>query len=104
MQGKKEKERQSSTTKSNYTRSHGGLRALISQDGGHSWTGAGSDYGFPVDPLVYGYSRGIELPDGSLYLVFQGTGGHKTGDARSMAIYEMRLRVSPDGRSVQPLP
>lgn len=87
-----------------YTKSRHGLRALLSRDGGMSWTGAGADYGFPVDASVYGYSRGIELPDGSVYLVFQGTGGHRTEDARSMAIYGMRIRVAPDGRGLRSLP
>jgi hypothetical protein len=87
-----------------YNKPHRGLRALISKDGGISWMGAGPDYGFAIDPSVYGYSRGVELPDGSLYLVFQATGGHKTEDARSMAIYAMRLRVQRGGRGVKPLP
>jgi hypothetical protein len=87
-----------------YNKPHRGLRALVSKDGGTSWTGAGPDYGFEVDPTVYGYSRGIELPDGSVYLVFQATGGHKTEDARSMSIYGMRLRVNRDGRGVKLLP
>ena len=73
-----------------------GLRALVSKDGGASWTGAGTDYGFAVDPTVYGYSRGVELPDGSIYLVFQATGGHKSGgceidvDLRDAAARESR--------------
>ncbi len=87
-----------------YIKPHGGLRALVSKDGGNSWTGAGPNYGFAVDPSVYGYSRGAALPDGSVYLVYQGTGGHTTADARSMAIYGMRLRVNPDGRGVESLP
>ena len=86
-----------------YTKGHGGLRALTSRDGGKSWMGAGADFGFTIDPTVYGYSRGIELPDGSLYLVYQGTGGHRTADARSMALYGMRLRVRADGRGVEPV-
>ena len=87
-----------------YQRKHHGLRAIVSKDGGHTWTGAGPDYGFPVDPSVYGYSRGTQLPDGSVYVVFQGTGGHKSEDARSMALYGMRLRVTADGRAVKLLP
>ena len=83
-----------------YVKPHGGLRALVSKDGGRSWFGAGPDHGFSVDPTAYGYSRGVELPDGSLYIVYQGTGGHKTGDARSMSIYGMRLRVAKDGRGI----
>jgi hypothetical protein len=76
-----------------YHKEQHGLRALVSKDGGVTWAGAGADYGFPVAPTVYGYSRGVELPDGSLYLVFQGTGGHKPADARSMCIYDQRLRL-----------
>ena len=87
-----------------YNKPHRGLRALVSIDGGRSWNGAGANYGFTVDPSVYGYSRGIELPDGSLYIVYQGTGGHTTTDAATMSIYGMRLRVKPDGRGVEPLP
>ena len=60
--------------------------------------------GFAVDPTAYGYSRGIEMPDGSVYVVYQGTGGHKLEDARDMTIYGMRLRVAKDGRGVSPLP
>src|SRR5579862_872400 len=87
-----------------YNKPHRGLRALVSKDGGKSWNGEGPDYGFAVDPSVYGYSRGVELPDGSIYLVFQATGGHKAEDAKSMTIYGMRLRVNPDGRGVSVLP
>ena len=87
-----------------YTKSHHGLRALVSRDGGKSWNGAGTNYGFAVDPSVYGYSRGVLLPDGSVYIVYQGTGGHKTADAGSMTIYGMRLRVKAEGRGIEPLP
>jgi photosystem II stability/assembly factor-like uncharacterized protein len=87
-----------------YTKSHHGLRALISGDGGKSWNGAGTNYGFAVDPSVYGYSRGTQLPDGSVYIVYQGTGGHTTADAGSMTIYGMRLRLKAEGRGIEPLP
>jgi photosystem II stability/assembly factor-like uncharacterized protein len=87
-----------------YHKAHHGLRAIVSKDGGRSWTAGGPDFGFPVDASVYGYSSGTELPDGSVYVVFQGTGGHKPADARTMALYGMRLRVSADGRSVKTLP
>ena len=87
-----------------YQRPQRGLRALISNDGGLTWNGAGANYGFTVDPTVYGYSRGVQLPDGSIYVVYQATGGHTTEDARSMSIYGMRLRVNKDGRGITPLP
>lgn len=87
-----------------YVKPHRGLRALISSDGGKSWKGAGPNYGFAVDPSVYGYSRGIQLPDGSIYVVYQGTGGHTTQDAAAMSIYGMRFRIPKDGGGVEPLP
>jgi sialidase-1 len=87
-----------------YNKPNRGLRALVSKDGGASWSGGGPDYGFVIDPTVYGYSRGIQLPDGSIYLVFQATGGHRSEDARAMTIYGMRLRVNRDGRGVSVLP
>lgn len=87
-----------------YIKPHRGLRALISNDGGVTWNGAGADHGFAVDPSVYGYSRGVELPDGSLYVVYQGTGGHTAKDASAMSIYGLRVRVKRDGRGVETLP
>jgi hypothetical protein len=87
-----------------YIRPQRGLRALISSDGGKSWNGAGSNYGFAVDPSVYGYSRGVQLADGSIYIVYQGTGGHTTADAAAMSIYGMRIRIKPDGRGIETLP
>lgn len=87
-----------------YTKGRRGLRAIVSKDGAKSWNGAGADYGFTIDPTAYGYSRGVQLKDGSVYIVYQGTGGHKTGDAAAMSIYGMRLRVQPDGRGIGLLP
>ena len=81
-----------------------GLRAILSRDGGRTWYAAGADYGFSVDPSVYGYSRGIQLPDGSVYVVYQGTGGHKWDDARHMSIYALRLRVRRGGKGIELLP
>ncbi len=86
-----------------YQRPQRGLRALVSGDGGKSWAGAGPNYGFTVDPSVYGYSRGVQLPDGSVYIVYQGTGGHTTSDAAAMSIYGMRIRVRKDGRGIETL-
>ena len=87
-----------------YNKPHRGLRALISKNGGSTWTGEGPDYGFAIDPTVYGYSRGVQLADGSVYLVYQATGGHKADDAKAMTIYGMRLRVNRNGRGVSALP
>lgn len=87
-----------------YNRPKTGLRAIISTDGGQSWNGAGANYGFTVDPTAYGYSRGVQLPDGSVYIVYQGTGGHRSKDAGTMSLYGMRLRVKKDGRGIEFLP
>ena len=87
-----------------YNKEKRGLRAITSRDGGKTWLAAGPDYGFPIDPSVYGYSRGIELPDGSIMVVYQGTGGHKWDDARHMSIYALRLRVRKGGREIDVLP
>jgi len=87
-----------------YNKEKRGLRAILSPDGGKSWFAAGPDYGFSVDPSVYGYSRGIQLPDGSIYIVYQGTGGHKWDDARHMAFYSMRFRVRKGCRGIELLP
>ena len=87
-----------------YVKPHRGLRALISNDRGVTWNGAGADHGFTVDPTAYGYSRGVELPDGSVYVVYQGTGGHTTKDAAAMSIFGLRLRIKRDGRGLEVLP
>ena len=87
-----------------YNKEHRGLRAITSGDGGKTWNAAGPDYGFSIDPSVYGYSRGIQLPDGSIYIVYQGKGGHKWDDARHMSIYALRFRVRNRGRGIELLP
>jgi photosystem II stability/assembly factor-like uncharacterized protein len=87
-----------------YHQERRGLRAILSRDGGKTWFAAGPDYGFSVDPSVYGYSRGIQLPDGSIYVVYQGTGGHTGSDARNMSIYGLRFRVLKGCRGIELLP
>ena len=87
-----------------YTKGKRGVRAILSRDGGKTWFAAGPDYGFSIDPTVYGYSRAIQLPDGSIFIVYQGTGGHKWEDARHMSLYCMRFRVRKGGRGLDLLP
>jgi hypothetical protein len=87
-----------------YHKEKRGLRAILSRDGGKTWFAAGPDYGFSVDPSVYGYSRGIQLPDGSIYVVYQGTGGHTWDDARHMSIYALRFRMLKGCRGIELLP
>jgi len=87
-----------------YQREKHGLRAILSPDGGRTWFAAGPDYGFSIDPSVYGYSRGIQLPDGSIYLVYLHTGGHKWDDARNESIFALRFRVLKGCRGIELLP
>ena len=81
----------------------GGLRVIFSRDGGHTWLAAGKDHGFLVDQS-YGYGKAMELPDGSLFITYLATGGHRTSDAQSNAIRCIRLRVRPDHSGIELLP
>jgi hypothetical protein len=87
-----------------YQKDKHGLRAILSPDGGRTWVAAGPDYGFSVDPSVYGYSRGVQLPDGSVYIVYLHTGGHKWDDARHEALFALRFRVLEGCRGIELLP
>jgi hypothetical protein len=82
----------------------GGFRAIFSTDGGRTWIAPAENHGFAVDPSVYGYGRGIELPDGSVFAAYIHTGGHRTEDARTEAIWSIRLRVRPDHSGIDLLP
>jgi pimeloyl-ACP methyl ester carboxylesterase len=82
----------------------GGFRAIFSADGGETWTAPARNHGFAVDPSVYGYGRGIELPDGSVLAVYIHTGGHTTKDAKTEALWAIRLRVRPDRAGLDLLP
>jgi hypothetical protein len=86
-----------------YAPAHGGLRAIFSSDGGQTWIAPGKDHGFLVDDC-YGYGKATQLPDGSLLVVDQGTGGHTTADARNMALRCLRLRIRPDKSGIELLP
>jgi photosystem II stability/assembly factor-like uncharacterized protein len=87
-----------------YTPGHGMLRAILSPDGGKTWHAAGADYGFSVDPGVYGYSRGVELADGSVYVVYQYTGGHTPEQVKSERIFGLRFRVKEGCSGIELLP
>jgi hypothetical protein len=82
----------------------GGFRAIFSPDGGRTWVAPARNHGFAVDPSVYGYGRGIELPDGSVLAVYIHTGGHTARDARTEALWAIRLRVRPDRSGLDLLP
>lgn len=82
----------------------GGLSCMFSRDEGRTWLVPDMDRGFAVDPSVYGYGKGIELPDGSVYVVYIHTGGHKAEDAVSNAIWAIRLRIADDCSGIELLP
>ena len=82
----------------------GGFRAIFSTDGGRTWVAPSAEYGFAVDAKVYGYSKGILLPDGTVYAVYIHSGGHRTKDAQNNAIWDIRLRVRPGHDGIDLLP
>ncbi|MCC7261832.1 MAG: exo-alpha-sialidase [Candidatus Latescibacteria bacterium] len=86
-----------------YAPGHGGLRVLFSRDGGQTWIAPAPDHGFLVDH-TYGYGKAMELPDGSLFLTYLSTGGHRSEDARGNGIWCIRLRVRPDHSGIDLLP
>src|SRR3954452_4226838 len=73
----------------------GGLRVIFSTDGGETWIAPAKDHGFLVDNS-YACGKPMELPDGSLFIAYIATGGHRTVDARSNGIRSIRMRVRPD--------
>ena len=82
----------------------GGLACMFSRDDGQTWLVPELDRGFTVDPSVYGYGKGIELADGSVYIAYIHTGGHRAEDALTNAIWAIRLRVTDDYQGIEVLP
>jgi len=86
----------------------GGVRVFLSPDGGHTWHGPGENdgkpYGYSVDPSVYGYCHPMVLPDGTVYLTYLHTGGHKPEHARTEALWGLRLRIHDDASGIEILP
>jgi photosystem II stability/assembly factor-like uncharacterized protein len=87
-----------------YTAGKMGLRAILSPDGGKTWHAAGPDFGFSVDPGVYGYSRGVELDDGSVFVVYQLNGGHSPAHMKSQQILTLRFKVKEGCSGIELLP
>lgn len=83
-----------------------GIRVILSPDGGNTWHGPGDHYGYRIDPSVYGYCHPMRLPDGTAYLVYLHTGGHSAADARTEALWGLRVEVNDtaDGIEIQPAP
>lgn len=83
-----------------------GLRVCLSKDNGLTWNGPGDQYGYDVDSAAYGYSCPVLLDDGTVYVVYQHTGGHHTYHARTQALWGIRVRVfdGADGIEILPAP
>ena len=86
-----------------YAPGHPGLRIIFSRDGGETWIAPANDHGFRVDH-AYGYGKPMELPDGSLFITYLATGGHRTEDAQQNAVRCIRLRVRADYSGIDLLP
>jgi hypothetical protein len=86
-----------------YAPGHGGLRLIFSTDGGQTWIAPAKDHGFLVDNC-YGYGKAMELPDGTLFVVDQASGGHSTADAKTMSLHCLRVRIRADHSGVDLLP
>ena len=82
----------------------GGLRAIISKDGGQTWLAPSKDYGFAVDTTVYGYAKPMELPDGSVFAVYIDNPGHSPEQVEKSAIWGVRMRVRSDLTGIEMLP
>jgi len=82
----------------------GGIRVILSPDGGETWHGPGDCYGYGVDLSVYGYCHAMLLPDGTAYLVYLHTGGHRAADARTEALWALRVKVHDEADGVDILP
>ncbi len=86
-----------------YAPGHGGLRLIFSTDGGHTWVAPAKDHGFLVDKC-YGYGKATELPDGSLLVIDQDTGGHSAANAKNMSLRCLRVRIRGDHSGIDLLP
>jgi hypothetical protein len=82
----------------------GGLRVILSKDFGRTWHGPMDTAGYCVDPSVYGYSAPVLLPDGTVYLAYIHSGGHSPADARTQAIWGIRVKINDNADGIEILP
>jgi len=82
----------------------GGLRVILSKDLGKTWHGPKEKIGYSVDPSVYGYSAPAVLPDGSVYVAYIHSGGHTPADARTEALWAIRVKISDHADGIEILP
>ena len=78
----------------------GGIQIMWSDDDGRTWTTPAPDRGFKVDPSVYVYAAGCEMPDGSIYMVYYDPHGNQT----KTAVWSVRVRIRADRRGIDILP
>ena len=88
------------------SRIQSGLRVILSKDDGWTWNGPAEGLGYAVDSSVYRYSSPAVLDDGTVYVLYQHTGGHDMRHARTQALWGIRVRVfdSADGIEILPAP
>ena len=82
----------------------GGLRVILSKDFGKTWHGPKDKIGYSVDPNVYGYCAPALLKDGTVYIAYIHTGGHTPADARTEAIWSLRVKVNDNADGIEILP
>ncbi|MHB1455645.1 MAG: sialidase family protein [Armatimonadota bacterium] len=82
----------------------GGLRVIFSRDGGKTWIAPAPNYGFPVDTSAYGYGKCIQLPDGSLFVVYIDNIGLTPDDMQREAVWGMRFKVRKGRSGIDLLP
>lgn len=82
----------------------GGLRVILSKDCGKTWHGPKDKIGYSVDPHVYGYSAPVVLKDGTIYVAYIHTGGHLPSDARTEALWGLRVKVCDNADGIEILP
>ncbi len=82
-----------------------GLSVILSSDNGHTWHGPEEKIGYRVDPAVYGSSSNpILLPDGTIYVVYLRSGGHYPYDARTQALWSIRVQINDSADGIKLLP
>lgn len=82
----------------------GGNRVVLSPDNGRTWHGPEEGVGYAVDPSVYGYSHPMLNPDGTIFLVYIHKGGHRPADARTQALWALRIRIKDNADGIEILP
>ena len=83
-----------------------GIGAVFSRDGGRTWICPAEEpgRGFMIDPTAFGHPWAVELPDGSVYVVYYDGFYQGRFDQRRTAIRAIRMRVRDDASGIDLLP